>query len=126
MEPKPRTPYASLGDRGPLTSAVLGNFVGNCVHCHNGSNGAASSFDLRPAVALENLVDQPTASSATAAGIRLVPGAPEESILYLAMSGTPDLEVKEMPPLGVAIRDLSAIEQLYDWILALQKPSPEP
>jgi hypothetical protein len=32
------------------TRAVLDYFVGNCVHCHNGSVGLASSFDLRPDV----------------------------------------------------------------------------
>jgi hypothetical protein len=108
-----------LPQHGPLTSAALGYFVGNCVHCHNGTNGAASSFDLRPAVALQNIIDQPTASSATADGIRVTPGKPEESILYLGVKGGTELEVKDMPPLGVAQRDASAIEQLSAWITAL-------
>ncbi len=126
LTPAPSAPYASLAERGPLTREVLGYFVGNCVHCHNGSNGASSSFDLRPEVALPHLIDQPTASSATAAGIRVLPGQPEASILYLGLSGTGDAEVKEMPPLGVAIRDQAAVVQLYDWILALADPSTEP
>jgi hypothetical protein len=109
----------SLPEHGPLTTAALGYFVGNCVHCHNGTNGAASSFDLRPDVALANLIDQPTASSATADGIRVVPGKPEESVLYLGVKGGPELEVKDMPPLGVALRDADAIQQLSNWISAL-------
>jgi hypothetical protein len=115
----PRKPYAALPEHGPLTSAVLGYFVGNCVHCHNGTNGAASSFDLRPAVALQNIVDQPTASSATADGIRVTPGKPDESVLYLGVKAGTELEVKDMPPLGVALRDASAIDQLSAWITAL-------
>ena len=109
----------ALPKHGPLTTAVLGYFVGNCVHCHNGTNGAASSFDLRPDAALANLIDQPTASSATADGIRVVPGKPEQSVLYLGVKGGPELEVKDMPPLGVALRDAAAIQQLSDWISAL-------
>jgi hypothetical protein len=119
FESPPSEPSAQLPAQGPLTRAVLGYLVGNCVHCHNGSDGAAASFDLRPEVALQNLIDQPTASSATAAGIRVVPGEPDESILYLAVAGSTNVEVKDMPPLGVALRDASAVELLRDWIEAL-------
>lgn len=119
LEPPPRGLPAALPEQGPLTTAVLGYLVGNCVHCHNGSNGAASSFDLRPDVALENLIDQPTASSATAAGIRVVPGEPDQSVLYLAVAGSRDGEVKDMPPLGVTVRDARGVELLRQWIEAL-------
>jgi hypothetical protein len=119
IAPEPKTPYATLPEHGPLTSDVLGYLVGNCVHCHNGSNGAASSFDLRPEVARANLIGQPTASSATADGVRVVPGEPEQSVLYLAVKGGSDFEVKDMPPLGVAERDSRAIRSLEDWIIEL-------
>jgi len=120
ITPRPSKPYSALPEHGPLTTSVLGYFVGNCVHCHNGiDGGAASSFDLRPDVALANLIDQPTTSSATADGIRIVPGKPDESVLYLGVKGGTALEVKDMPPLGVALRDASAIELLSDWINAL-------
>jgi hypothetical protein len=119
LAPRPREPYDALPEATPLTSAVLGYFVGNCVHCHNGSNGAASSFDLRPAVALNNVIDQPTASSATADGIRVVPGDPEQSVLFLAVRGSGESEVKDMPPLGVAQRDRASIDLLADWINSL-------
>jgi hypothetical protein len=119
LEPPPQEPYRALPEHGPLTSDVLGYLVGNCVHCHNGSNGAASSFDLRPEVALENIINQPTASSATADGLRIVPGMPDQSILYLGVKGGTELEVKDMPPVGVALRDASAARLLADWILAL-------
>lgn len=118
LSPAPGEP-ATLPAHGPLTTAALGYFVGNCVHCHNDTNGAASSFDLRPAAALANLIDEPTASSATADGIRVTPGKPEDSILYLGVKGGTELEVKDMPPLGVALRDQSALQLLSDWITAL-------
>ncbi len=119
ISPMPSEPFRALPEHGALTTSVLGYFVGNCVHCHNGTNGAASSFDLRPDVALANLIDQPTASSATADGVRVVPGKPDESIAYLGVKGGTELEVKDMPPLGVAVRDAAAIQLLRDWITAL-------
>lgn len=100
--------------------AVLSYFVGNCVHCHNDSGGIASSFDLSPAVALEAIIDQPTTSSASAVGIRVVPGDASASVLFQAVSGeTDDPEVKSMPPVGVQRRDEAAIELLRDWINGL-------
>jgi hypothetical protein len=119
ISPTPTTPPRALPEQGPLTTSVLGYLVGNCVHCHNGTNGAASSFDLRPEVALANLIDQPTASSATADGIRVMPGVPDESIMFLGVKGGSQLEVKAMPPLGVALRDAEAVQLLADWIRAL-------
>jgi hypothetical protein len=119
LSPPPPADPERLPDHGELTSAVLGYLVGNCTHCHNGTNGAASSFDLRPNVALRNLIGVPTESSATADGVRVVPGEPEQSILLLAVRGSGELEVKDMPPLGVALRDTTAVELLDRWITAL-------
>lgn len=103
------------------TRLVLGMFHGNCVHCHNGSFGPSSSFDLRHDVALANTIDQPTESSASASGIRIVPGSPETSILFLAFSGeTDDPEVSAMPPMGVDVRDAEAVEVLRSFILDLE------
>lgn len=122
LDPPPKAPYAELPKRGPLTTAVLGYFSGNCVHCHNGSNGAASSFDLRAAVALDNLVNRPTASSAASDGVRVVPGSPEQSVLFQGLRGGA-FDVKDMPPLGVALRDERGIELVRDFIVALGESS---
>lgn len=102
------------------TEAVLGLFVGQCVHCHNGSDGPSSAFDLRPNVALENTIGVETESSAMASGIRVVAGDPASSILFQAFSGeTDDPEVGDMPPLGIDRRDTQAIELLRGWIAGL-------
>jgi hypothetical protein len=126
LDPAPSEPYVALPEHGPLTGQVLGYLIGNCVTCHNGWNGANSSYDLRPDVALENLIDQPTMSSAAAPGIRVIPGNPEESQMFLAVAGSTDLEVKDMPPVGVALRDAGAIELLREWITALGAAGTEP
>jgi hypothetical protein len=112
------------------TRAVLGYFQGNCVACHNGSDGPSSSFDLGAEVALEAIIDKPTEGSASAPGIRVIPGDPEGSILYQGMVNTsgPDdddddeeagEEAKAMPPVGVQRKDAQAIERIRAWILAL-------
>jgi len=110
----------SIDHPDPETRAVLGLFYGDCVHCHNGWDGPSSSFDLRPGVALENTIGKMTASSASAFGVRIVPGDPSASILFQSYSAeTSDSEVKLMPPVGVDVRDAASIELLRAWILEL-------
>lgn len=114
----PRTVADHTDDE--TTRAVLGDFVGNCVHCHNGTDGPSSSFDLDPAVALANTVGQPTQSSASAAGTRIVAGEPGSSILFLAVSGEhEDPEIEPMPPVALDALDQAAIERLRTFILGL-------
>lgn len=112
----------AVAEGDPLTREVLGALHGNCAHCHNGGKGPATSFDMRHAVLVQNTVGKPTESSASASGIRIVPGSPEESILFLAFSGeTDDPEVKRMPPIGVARRDDHAVELVRAWIDGLEQ-----
>lgn len=111
---------AEVVDPDPEAREVRGYIHGNCSNCHNGWTGESSSFDMRWNVALENTIGKPTESSASAAGIRIVPGSPEESILFLAFSGeTEDPEVKAMPPVGVQRRDDEAVELLRNFISSL-------
>jgi len=112
-------------DDDAQTAAVLGYVLGNCVHCHNGfAQGENSSFDLRPEVMLEHTVGKETESSASGIGIRIVPGAPRQSVLYLAFIGEDNgTGIKPMPPLGVQRRDQAAAERLRAFIEGL--PSEE-
>ncbi len=111
---------APIDHDDPVTREILGRFYGDCVHCHNGGDGPSSSFDLRPDVALENTIGVMTASSASAFGVRIVPGDPAASILFQSYSGeTSDPEVKLMPPVGVDVRDDASIELLRGWIADL-------
>lgn len=102
----------------PSTAALLGWFVGNCVHCHNGGTAENASFDLDPDVALDNVLGQPTQSSASASGIRVVPGDPDASVLYLAVAGR-SADADAMPPVAAERRDLASIDALRRWIEAL-------
>jgi hypothetical protein len=114
--PLPAHPAAIAG-ADALEEQVVGYIHGNCAHCHNGSGGPSSSFDMRHPVMVKNTVGKKTESAASAPGIRIVPGKPEESILFLAFSGeTDDPEVKAMPPVGVELRDHAAVEDLRRWI----------
>lgn len=116
----PSSEPARIEHPDTITRSVLGWFHGNCVHCHNGGDTENASFDLRADVALANTIDQPTQSSASAAGIRIVPGRPDESILYLAVSGEGgDPEQEDMPPLGIDRRDTQMIARLRGFIESL-------
>lgn len=114
---------APIDSGDPLTDEFLGLLQGNCVHCHNGSDAPSASFDMRSDVALSNLIDRPTQGSASAGGIRIVPGDPQASVLYQAMAGdSGDAEVADMPPLGVELRDDAGLDIVSRFIESLESP----
>jgi glucose/arabinose dehydrogenase len=105
------------------TREVLGYLHGNCAHCHNRSDRTMSVLSLEHDDAFDNIVAVPTQGSGQAHGIRVDPGSPETSVLFLAMSGEgDDPELKAMPPVGVDVRDADAVELVRDWIEALPEP----
>lgn len=94
-------------------------FVGNCTSCHNGGDSINSSFSLYPDDALATTIDQPTESE-TGEGIRVVPGDPDQSVLYVTvvLAGDPGYRgpFKAMPPIGVNTTDEDADAVLGNWI----------
>jgi hypothetical protein len=102
---------------------VLGYMHGNCAHCHNASVQAESRLDLTFQVALSNIIGRETEGSGQAVGVRVVPGAPEQSVLFQALAGeSDDADLKPMPPVGVQLRDAEAIALFRRWITALPTP----
>lgn len=69
--------------------------------------------------ASSNTVDQPTESE-TGEGIRVVPGDPEQSVLYITVveAGTTGYRgpFKVMPPIGADVIDPDASAVLGAWI----------
>jgi hypothetical protein len=100
---------------------------GNCVTCHNGQG----NVDFNPAVFVDNTVGKPTEAQSVMppeGWLRVVPGDPETSVLYVQMQRTmlPEPEagmnrLRPMPPLGVAevAAEPSSLQDVYDWISAL-------
>jgi hypothetical protein len=104
-----------------LERSVVGYLHGNCAHCHNRSLRSESRLDLTFGSAIENLIGRETEGSGQAAGIRVVAGDPERSILFQALSGeSDDEELKPMPPIGVQLKDAQAIELFRTWITGLR------
>lgn len=103
-------------------SAALSYFVGNCISCHNGGDTINSSFSLYPEHAVANTVNQPTESE-TGEGIRVVPGDPEQSVLYVTAvdAWSPHYRgpFKAMPPIGVDVADPNAKSVFGTWIEGL-------
>lgn len=100
---------------------VQGYFLGNCTHCHNGwGESPNSTYSLYPADYKANTIDRPTEGNASAVGTRVIPGDADQSVLYQAVFGYDDPELKEMPPIGVERRDQDAIMKLKTWINQLQ------
>lgn len=103
------------------TQRVLEYLEGNCAHCHNGGDGASAAFDLRHDEALENLINRQTEGESVA-GIRVVPGDPDSSAAYLALSRAEgDDDIQAMPPVGVQRADTAAIELFRRWIQEIKE-----
>jgi glucose/arabinose dehydrogenase len=118
-QPLPAAP-AQLFHPDRRTRGLLGYLHGNCAHCHNRSQQSESPLDLTYPNALQNSIGVETQGSGQAAGIRVAPGFPERSVLFLALSGeSDDPELKPMPPVGVQLRDAATIELMRSWIADL-------
>jgi hypothetical protein len=92
---------------------------GNCAHCHHGDG----QFDLRPEVFVENTKGKPTSASGVtppAGYLRVVPGDPEKSVLFLQLRATNlPATLKPMPPVGVQFPSADAIADVKAWIESL-------
>lgn len=104
-----------------MDSDVLGYFVANCSHCHNGWDGPNSEFSLLPDVAFKNLIDVESRGSASTDGVRVIPGDPENSLVIQAMDSVQGIRrAKPMPPLGVQVEDSAGMTLIEDWIEHLE------
>ncbi len=121
VEPTPQ----ALPATSPEEARAMSYFLGNCAFCHHGGNRSNdnASFSLLPADLIANTVNVDTASSASGVGVRVVPGAPDDSALYeavvLARSGEYEGDFKPMPPVGVVRTDPEASAIISEWIEGL-------
>jgi len=117
-QPPPAKP-AAITDPDARLQRVKQFVFGNCVHCHNGGR----LVDLHPELLVANTVGKMADASGIAppAGyLRVAPGKPEMSIVYVETRRTMlPTGLKPMPPVGVALPDAPALEDLRDWILAM-------
>ena len=102
-------------------------FHANCGHCHNGGMTTESIdrvFDLREKAFVTSTINKMT-EGRTKTGIRIVPGNPMDSILFLAFSReSNDAELNRMPLVGVQFVDKPAVEKLREWIMSLPPVRP--
>ncbi len=118
-------PTAALGARIDAASATsraaLGYLHANCGHCHN----ERSSVTDRPLVlaqgartgaqrVLETLDGVPSEFRLPGAGLRLVPGNPDASVLIRRMRSRHP--VAQMPPLGTRQADQAGLALLEAWV----------
>jgi len=129
MLPAPADPATitdASADEGRLLR--IKRFVfGNCASCHHGDG----NFDMRPDVFVENTVGKPTESQSVeppAGWLRVVPGDPATSVLYVQMQRTmiPPPQgaanrLRPMPPVGLAdvAVEQTSLKDVFDWITAL-------
>jgi hypothetical protein len=114
----------------------------NCgVACHNaGLNSEAEVtglrmkldpelLDGRPTNDFETvklLLNQPAKTAQWEGQMRIVPGKPEESLLYQLITTRVDpAGNRQMPPLATRMVDEENTNKVRDWILALKSSEPE-
>jgi hypothetical protein len=127
----PSAPVALPGN--DTERAALGYFHANCGHCHNdgGTSEAYSKVDLVLWLRSDELaqlsdtptylttIDQNTQATSGIAGVVVVPGDFDSSVLYQRFTSTnPDVH---MPPLASEIIDPAGKQIIEDWILTLQQ-----
>lgn len=128
-----------IGDDGTGKAAdVLGWFHVNCgVSCHNdGVNSEAEKTGLRmkldPALldgrnssnfqTIRQLINTPAVTSQWNGQTRVVPGKPNNSLLYKLVSTRVGMDSnKQMPPLATRQVDQANVTKVRDWITALTR-----
>jgi hypothetical protein len=128
--PIPAAPR-TITDTNKLQEKVKRFIFGNCVHCH--SKGS-SVFDMNPEVLLANTVNKPTNAQSVeppAGWMRIKPGFPEQSVVFVQSRRTPiptmfmgkPVKLRPMPPVGVAdvAADQVFLTDLAMWITNLPK-----
>lgn len=134
---KPANMTPTLGDDGTgKAAAALGYMHVNCgVCCHNDNLGSAAyntRLDLRIPVELADggsLADAPSIKATVnvdatvgrwSGEVRLVPGHPEQSLLYRLPSLRDPANPKDrMPPIGSVVVDTDGIKAIEDWIKSM-------
>jgi len=134
MNPPPANP-ATITDKtaDPNMQKVklrIKQFVfGNCVHCHNGQE----VVDFHPDVFEMNTINQKTDAQSVVppkGWLRIVPGHPELSVVFVQTQRTPlpaptgmgtANRLRPMPPVGVAdvAAPKAAVNDLKTWIMSL-------
>ena len=127
----------ALADDGSGHAAFALSWLhANCgISCHNGNSAAeAFSTGLRFRLSVADLHAATSANSdalATSVGVaartprwsgwtRLVPGSPDDSLLYFLMSTRQvDMPRDQMPPIATRVVPLSAADELSAWIASL-------
>jgi len=111
-------PYDALS--GTLTERARAYLHTNCAMCHQPNGGTAVNMDLRDTIAMNttNLcnVDPVNGDLGVTGAKRLVPGNPEQSVLYLRMHRR---GAQQMPPLGSNLIDDQGAALLEQWILQM-------
>jgi hypothetical protein len=100
---------APIAARTSTEAAALGYLHGNCGHCHDATGELAElAMNLR------------TDAVATTVGTRqrIVPGRPEDSLVYQRMSSREP--ARQMPPLGTRVVDDEAVALVGRWITELE------
>jgi hypothetical protein len=110
---------AIVGCGTPTWSKVYTQVLEHCTGCHGNAGGL--SFGPTAATAYSALVNQPVSGSGCKATMRVKPGNPLQSLLYLKLAPNADYGCGGPMPPGPAL-STGQIQLLKDWIDAGAPP----
>jgi hypothetical protein len=120
LQPPAGTAGSAAEPSGPSFTAVYDSVFVSCQNkaCHGGRDGLGLRMETRD-TAYSSLVDQPASETVGMCGgkglVLIVPFKPEESLVFLKVSGQPPCG-GAMPPGGSPTAE--QVEQLKAWIAA--------
>jgi hypothetical protein len=123
----PSAEFVTPGDA--VTAAALGYLHANCGHCHSPTGAARPDVDMTLRLSAFDTTPEATATWAATVGmpltrfmapgisLRIAPGDPDKSGLYIRMSQRGSRA--QMPPLATEFVHEAGLEMVRAWILSL-------
>lgn len=139
ITPAPGNTHLTIGDDGTgKAAAAMGWIHVNCgVTCHNTNSSSigyaagmnfrldATELDGRPSNDFgirKTSIGQTVVTPQWAGATRIIPGDPDNSLLYQLISRREDNN--QMPPIATSVVDTANVENVRAWIAAMGSPPP--
>jgi len=123
LEPGKAPKLPAIDSADPATDRARAYLHANCSFCHREGGGTGVDMEFRFGVPFDKMqvCDKLAANSGGRGTTRVVPGKPQESVLFLRMTSRGDVGYGPMPPLSSNVVDDKAAAALSAWISSLTK-----
>ncbi|MBS2019072.1 MAG: PQQ-dependent sugar dehydrogenase [Deltaproteobacteria bacterium] len=123
LEPGKTPRLSPLDSAAPAEDRARGYLHSNCSYCHREGGGTGVDMELRYGMpfAKMNVCDKLAGNAGGRGTIRIAPGKPDQSVLFLRMTSRGSVGYGPMPPLSSNVVDEEAAKVLSSWIGGITK-----